>query len=83
MPYYLTESGSGDKFLTVSCPAGKELYGLGADVDSDDLDAWGQVHLVGAYPTGRPTGANAYAVEDPTGVGSEWELYSIAICADA
>lgn len=82
LPYPVSKTDSDDKFLTAYCPAGKELYGVGVDVDSDDVDVFGQVHLVGAYPTGGPIGTNAYAVEDPTGVSSEWELYSIAICAD-
>lgn len=65
------------------CPAGKQLTGLGGAVIADGAN--GQVRLETFAPlssTGTVgDGANIIASEDETGVGSNWNITTYAICA--
>ena len=74
-----TEWTSSDKLLSVGCPAGTRLYGLGGGLTG----ASGQAYLDGVLPyAGTLTGAQIDAREDHTGFSATWKANVYGICAN-
>jgi hypothetical protein len=70
-------SNSFDKAVSVSCPAGKQVTGAGAEI----INGAGQVILTDVVPNGGLTSVTAEALEDQSGYANNWILRAYAICA--
>ncbi|MDG4770186.1 hypothetical protein [Solwaraspora sp. WMMD792] len=68
---------STDKVVGASCPAGKRLHGLGAEITG----GVGQAIHAGVYPDAALTSAVDISLEDPTGIPGNWYTRAYAICA--
>jgi hypothetical protein len=75
-----TAFSSANKSFTASCPAGKNLVGVGADIGHGG--GAGQVVMRAVTPNATLTAMTASAVEDENGTTATWSLGSTAICAD-
>jgi hypothetical protein len=73
----LTGSNASDQQKTrvLTCPAGKALYGVGADISAGN----GQVLLTGVNITGTNT-LRAWANEDADGYAGAWSFNGYGIC---
>jgi hypothetical protein len=74
---YASSSTSSNDYRTISvgCPPGTDLHGMGASVNG----AQGGAHIDGITPFSL--GAYAVAREKPTGYWGQWNLDVFAICA--
>jgi hypothetical protein len=64
------------KSVSVTCPAGKRVHGLGAEILGGD----GEVRLTAVRPVSATT-VTAAAGEDEDGHGSTWTVRAYAVCA--
>jgi hypothetical protein len=69
---------SSNKSVTVNCPAGKRVFGTGADINSFN----GEVILDDLRPNAALTSVTANALEDETGNSINWSLTAYAVCAN-
>jgi hypothetical protein len=77
----VTAAGEPDSDLagvTAACPAGKNLLGIGAEIEGGD----GQVVLDDVRPNALLTTNTVTAFEDETGFGLAWFPRAYAICAN-
>ena len=65
---------------TVTCPAGKNVVGTGAQINHADSGSVGYVVLDGIFPDPGLTSVTAQAVES-TSTDSFWTVTAFAICA--
>jgi hypothetical protein len=72
-----TPSNSASKGIVATCPAGKKLFGIGADLSVST----GQVLIDKLAPNAALTALTAHAVEDEDGTTASWALRAYAICA--
>jgi hypothetical protein len=63
--------------VAATCPSGKNLLGMGADIDAN-----GEVVLDDVRPNAALTNATVTAFEDEDGLASDWSLTARAICAN-
>jgi hypothetical protein len=70
---------SANKSVTATCPAGKRVFGLGADINTFTPD----VILDDLRPSADLTKVTANALEDETGDPFNWSVTAYAVCADA
>jgi hypothetical protein len=73
-----SEPDSDPASVTATCPAGKNVVGLGGQTNGGS----GQVLLDDLRPTAGLTGVTVTGLEDSSGFASDWTLTSYAICAD-
>jgi hypothetical protein len=64
--------------VPATCPSGKNLLGTGADI----VAGFGQVVLDDVRPNAALTRNTVTAVEDETGLASDWTVIAHAICAN-
>jgi len=72
-----TPSNSSSKGIVAKCPAGKKLFGVGAEFDVTT----GNVLIDKLTPNAELTAVTAHAVEDEDGTAANWSLRAYAICA--
>lgn len=72
-----TALNSASKSVTASCPAGKRVLGVGADLNT----FVGQVLLDDIRPNGGLTSVTVNALEDETGNSTNWSVTAYAVCA--
>jgi hypothetical protein len=72
-----TASNSASKGINATCPAGKKLFGIGADLSVSN----GNVLIDRLSPNSALTALTAHAVEDEDGTTASWALHAYAICA--
>jgi hypothetical protein len=72
-----TPSNSSSKGIVAKCPAGKKLFGVGAEFDVTT----GNVLIDNLTPNAELTSVTAHAVEDEDGTAANWSLRAYAICA--
>ena len=72
-----TPSNSSSKGIVAKCPAGKKLFGVGAEFDVTT----GDVLIDNLTPNAELTSVTAHAVEDEDGTAANWSLRAYAICA--
>jgi hypothetical protein len=70
---------SANKGVTVTCPAGKQVLGTGADLNTLN----GQVVLDDVRPNAALTSVTANAHEDETGNTANWSVTAYAVCANS
>jgi hypothetical protein len=73
-----TASSSANKGIIATCPAGKKLFGIGADLNVSN----GQVLIDRLTPNSALTALTVRAVEDEDGTTASWALRAFAICAN-
>jgi hypothetical protein len=66
-----------DKNITVSCPAGETVYGLGGAL----FNSGGDAHYKGAAPNAALTSVSLYTPVDETGAPQAWRSTAQAVCA--
>jgi len=64
--------------VAATCPSGKNLLGTGADISS----GLGQVALDDVRPSAALTSTTVTALEDETGLATDWNLIPFSICAN-
>jgi hypothetical protein len=69
---------SSNKSVTVNCPAGKRVLGVGADINAGN----GQVLFDDIRPNAALTAVTVQALEDETGQSGPWSVTAYAVCAD-
>jgi hypothetical protein len=74
-----TAFSSTNKSFTASCPAGKRLVGVGADIGHGG--GAGQVVMRAITPNAALTAMTVSAVEDENGTTATWSLGGSALCA--
>ncbi|GAB1821615.1 hypothetical protein [Herbidospora sp. RD11066] len=72
-----SDSDSGDKGADVSCPTGKRVLGVGAEITGG---VGGSVIIDQVIPTSD--GVSAYGVETPDGTDAPWRIGVWAVCGD-
>ena len=70
---------STNKSVSVSCPAGKRVFGAGADINTFN----GQVILDDLRPNAALTSVTANGLEDETGNPAPWSVTAYAVCANS
>jgi hypothetical protein len=65
------------KSVTATCPAGKQLTGVGGEIGGGG----GEVVLDELTPTADLTGVGVVGVEDEDGTAGDWLVRSFALCA--
>jgi hypothetical protein len=71
-------SNSVDKFATATCPAGKSVVGVGAELNG----AGGQVIIDEVVPNAALTSATTWAYEDTSGFAGNWSVTTYVNCAN-
>ncbi|HET8659099.1 MAG TPA: hypothetical protein VFM55_08895 [Micromonosporaceae bacterium] len=72
-----TPIDSTDEIVSVGCPAGKQVHGVGGMLSG----GLGQVSFDGVYPLADLDSAAVVALEDPDGYANNWYSRVYAICA--
>jgi hypothetical protein len=67
--------------VTATCPAGKNLLGLGGEIDTGSSLSVGQVVMDDVRPSALLTSVTVTGIEDQTGFESDWAPRAHAICA--
>jgi hypothetical protein len=70
-------SSSAAKLVTATCPSGKKLLGMGAEMTTSA----GQVVIDGIKPSATLESVTVNAFEDGTGTTYAWSITAYAICA--
>jgi hypothetical protein len=70
---------SSNKGVTASCPAGKQVLGTGADLNTFN----GHVVLANVRPNPALTSVTVRAFEDETGNPLNWSVTAYAVCANS
>ena len=73
-----SSSGGTGKLQTATCPTGKDLLGLGAELTGGA----GQVVVNELNPSTDPASVDVFAYEDEDGQAANWSLTAYAICAN-
>jgi hypothetical protein len=74
-----TGFSSANKSFTATCPAGKRVVGVGADIGHGG--GAGQVVMTAVTPNAALTAMTASVAEDENGTPASWSLGGTAICA--
>jgi hypothetical protein len=69
---------SSNKSVTVTCPAGKKVVGMGSDINAGN----GQVGVDDFRPSTDLTSVTVQALEDQDGQAGPWNVTVYAICAN-